>query len=1113
MADKVSEVEGPSLHVPIPILHDLVVSSVAQHGDKLAIVCKHQPADLFPAVNQYGRSRIQLAELGHLQWTHTQLQYGADLLAHALWKEGLRPGSPIAVLLSGRVEFHMLLRAAVKMKCPFTPLNLRAPQNTKEIRHMLTLSGAKAVIVEDESIANRLEETVPELMRDMQVKAIAGPKSMIDSYLSLNELVSSAAEDESFSDTNRDLDALDRHLDDTVFIWFTSGTTALPKAAPHTNKSLTCNIRSWGEAFKLDWTRRWLQILPMNSIVGSSWTLAYLVPGGSVTHVNYNFDVQSIAAAIREGEHTDVLAVPSMIDLLSSSPVLTDSSVGGIDHVIVGGSKILRSHVEKSFGVLKCKRFSPFFGMTEGTSVCSETLHRVPESLDDPIYAGYANPGSKIRICAPDGIEPLPRGTPGEIVQGGLQKIESYLGGQGKDNFFTDNGETWYRCGDQAVMLPNGRIAIVGRYKDMIIRGGMNIASAAVEAVISESTGIDSQVIGIPDEVAGEVPVAVIKYAGRDRDVAIGIQKCVLDKMGPSYAIERVVNLCDLGLEDWPKTSSGKVLKRELRLMVESSLQSTTPAESNTVRNGEYLRDKTQIDEVQLQSILLERVQQQGILVSNIDENFHDVGMDSLLALRLRNAIDRDPKLGLHSKLAAEDIFQHGTVRRLATLLAANQHGSKMSTATSSQFDAIVDEMASMVEEYGEFRIHKASENAISHKHTVLLTGASGSLGAHILSQLIDRDDVTAIYCPVRGREPAKRLEESLSKRFLMAPEYPEKVRIINFEAGKAWLDYDETTKEALLNNLTLIVHAAWPVNFHLPLASFRPHLDDLQRLIQLSLDVRLSNPARMMFCSSMGVALSTRGQKRIAEEPIMDFRQGMSSGYTQSKVVAEYLIQRAVEDFGALACNLRIGQIVGDTKYGLWNEHEAIPLMIRSALSIGTLPALDMKCSWIPADTLARAIIEIATIPPRHQPPRLVYNMCSRLTFCWTTELLPALSDAGLQFKTVSFSEWITSLKSYSATHGLEVATIRCPAIKLIDFWEKSYGGKEKRHDGGLEFDSRQAQAVSRSMATAPDVIKSGLIKVMLHSWMKNWGHHDDVPSVASESLGGLNMVNGQQH
>lgn len=207
------------------------------------------------------------------------------------------------------------------------------------------------------------------------------------------------------------------------------------------------------------------------SVVGSSWTLAYLIPGGQIVHASYNFDADSIIQTIQDGGITDMLAVPSMLDLLASSPSLSSQPSRGIDRIIVGGSKILRSHVEKSFTKLKCKRFSPFFGMTEGTSVCTETLYKVPDSLDDPIYAGYASPGCTVRICAPEDTNPLPRGTPGEIVQGGYQKIERYLGGQGKDNFFTDNGRTWYRCGDQAVMLEDGRIAIVGRYKGRLLGG------------------------------------------------------------------------------------------------------------------------------------------------------------------------------------------------------------------------------------------------------------------------------------------------------------------------------------------------------------------------------------------------------------------------------------------------------------------------------------------------------------------------------------------------------------------------------------------------------------------------------------------------------------------
>ena len=256
-----SEAKGPELDIPVPILHDLITSSVSTHGDKVAMICKHQPADLIPVVSIYGATIASSStHPPHLVWTHKQLQHGADLLAYALDKQGVQPGSTIAVLLSGRAEFHMVLRAAVKLKCPFAPMNLRSVQHAKEIRHMLTLSDTKVVIVEDAAIVQALEGNVPDLMRDMQVKAVAGGTSPNDAYLSLNGLISGAANDRTFPTRNRALDEIPRTLGDIVFIWFTSGTTSLPKAAPHTNRSLTANIRSWEESFKLDDKRAWLQI-------------------------------------------------------------------------------------------------------------------------------------------------------------------------------------------------------------------------------------------------------------------------------------------------------------------------------------------------------------------------------------------------------------------------------------------------------------------------------------------------------------------------------------------------------------------------------------------------------------------------------------------------------------------------------------------------------------------------------------------------------------------------------------------------------------------------------------------------------------------------------------
>lgn len=116
----------------------------------------------------------------------------------------------------------------------------------------------------------------------------------------------------------------------------------------------------------------------------------------------------------------------------------------------------------------------------------------------------------------------------------------------------------------------------------------------------------------------------------------------------------------------------------------------------------------------------------------------------------------------------------------------------------------------------------------------------------------------------------------------------------------------------------------------------------------------------------------------------------------------------------------------------------------------------------------------------------RLVYNLCSPRTFSWTNDFLPALSNAGLKFTTTSFDDWITQLKAYNSSHSIAEAIDKCPAVKLIDFYESAYGRKQR--NSGMQFDTRAAERDSSSIRNTPDVIKSGLVGKMLGAWMEQW-------------------------
>ena len=281
---------------------------------------------------------------------------------------------------------------------------------------------------------------------------------------------------------------------------------------------------------------------------------------------------------------------------------------------------------------------------------------------------------------------------------------------------------------------------------------------------------------------------------------------------------------------------------------------------------------------------------------------------------------------------------------------------------------------------------------------------------------------------------------------------------------------------------------SAWAVNFNLGIRSFEEqHIKGVHNLIQVSLSVTTPAPARFFFCSSIATALGTLPPATIPETPIFDLKAALSQGYARSKLVSEHIALIAARDAGASTRILRIGQIVGDGKMGLWNDTEAIPLIIRSALTLKALPALDETESWLPVDTLATVILELAgistgAIPISNSDPDLVYNLENPNTFSWTNSLLPELRRSGLVFSTISVAEWLQKLRDYEDSGG---DAERNPAIKLIDHFESSYGTKKT---GAVKFDIKTAEKHSQALRETPRLIEDGYIEKFVKAWLEKW-------------------------
>lgn len=185
-------------------------------------------------------------------------------------------------------------------------------------------------------------------------------------------------------------------------------------------------------------------------------------------------------------------------------------------------------------------------------------------------------------------------------------------------------------------------------------------------------------------------------------------------------------------------------------------------------------------------------------------------------------------------------------------------------------------------------------------------------------------------------------LQKKLSSRL---SQHKHKIRAFAGDISRNDLGLNSAALAEIKDNLSLVIHCAWTVNFNLGVRSFEgQHIRGTCNLIQLCLKVRQPSPARFVFCSSISAALRSPRNFSVPEEPVTDPCNAQNTGYGRSKYVAELLVKCA-SDQGANCCILRIGQIVGDTKNGIWNTSEAIPLMIQTADTLGCLPALDVVC------------------------------------------------------------------------------------------------------------------------------------------------------------------------
>lgn len=455
------------------------------------------------------------------------------------------------------------------------------------------------------------------------------------------------------------------------------------------------------------------------------------------------------------------------------------------------------------------------------------------------------------------------------------------------------------------------------------------------------------------------------------------------------------------------------------------------------------------------------------------DSDLFSLGFDSLQSIRLRSVLQKSLYTN-HKKLSTNFVFENPSLSKMAAKITAYRKGEcdEAEVSIEQQMQDLIDKYTANMERYSG-KLHPVLNEC------VVVTGATGSLGAHVVGQLAVATKVTTIYCLVRAKSDTdadKRVKSSLSQRQIaLSPEQSSKVVSLASDISDAHLGLGDMY-DTILSKVTAVIHCAWSVNFNWSLGSFEKDcILGTRNLLDLSLKSKSGQAARFAFCSSVSAVVRTPGGIIPEELPkSLEYAQGM--GYAQSKVVTEHIVNAAAKKGGVPARVLRIGQIVADTRKGIWNTTEAIPLIFQSAKTIGALPLLDEELSWTPVDVIASSVIDISL---SNDCSHTVFNVTNPRLVNWTKDLLPLLRENGLEFEGVDKREWVRRLRSSNPDPSVN------PPIKLLDFFATKYDNDNPRPF--IQYNTSYAQQFSPSLDNASP-LDSDLVGKFLKYFTKEW-------------------------
>ncbi len=486
----------------------------------------------------YGSKRITFSEFNDR----------INSLIRALWSMGVKKGDVIGILSWNCLEFADVFGAAMKGGFIATPFNPRL--QTNELDYLINYSEANVLFVGPE-LFEKVDIIRSQLSR---VKVFVSFEEPHPGMITHNELIISFPKDEPDVFVTED---------DPLYIFYTSGTTGVPRGALYTHRRKMEDTRIYAQALGAEVGDKHVMVMPLFHIGGHAQFWTFFYAGGCNVIMKF-FDPEETLKTIQEEKATDIHIVPTHLVAMFSLPNFEEYDLSSLKRIWYAASPMPLEILKKAI-----KRFGPILIQGYGQTESGPLVSCLPQKAHDVIEGsteeqkvlsscGRPCPGVHIRIVDEKGKDVGP-GELGEIIVQGKHIMVEYW--QRPDETREAIVDGWLHTGDIGFYDEGGYIYIVDRKKDMIISGGENIYPREVEEVLYQHPGVkEVAVIGVPDPYWVErVHAVVVLKEGMAVDSQELIEFC--KQRIARYKAPKSVEFVD----SLPKTPSGKILKRELR--------------------------------------------------------------------------------------------------------------------------------------------------------------------------------------------------------------------------------------------------------------------------------------------------------------------------------------------------------------------------------------------------------------------------------------------------------------------------------------------------------------------------------------------------------------------